>query len=169
MLGKSSHDMLAQAEQGIQAKVPQELQTALQKVLNAGATILYSPKLSAQLKQKIAATTDPVKDASEGAARMISNLYQQSNKTIPVALIVPAAMILAFEYLDLVAKAGKAQITPQMIAQTTTAVGDTVLPLFGVTKDKLAQMVAQAKSQGGTAQPAAPAPAGIIGSAQAGA
>ena len=168
MLGQPSNQMLAQAEQGIQSKLPQAMQQDLQKVLHAGMTILYSPQLQGQLQQRIKTSADPIKDASEGAARLISNLYQQSNKTMPTALIVPAAMIFAFEYLDLVQKAGKIQITPQMISQTTTAVGDTVLPLFGMTKDKLAALIAHAKQNPQGAPQAAPqaAPTGILGSAQ---
>jgi hypothetical protein len=175
MLGQASNPMLEQAEQGIQSKVPQNLQAGLQKVIHAGLTIMYSPKLAQQRNQRLAQTTDPAKDAGEGSARLVLNLYQQSNKTMPPELVVPAAMIFAFEYLDLIAKAGKAQITPDVIAKTTQAVADSVLPMMGITKDKLAALIAQ--SQQGGAQPAAgapaaptaPAPAGIIGKAQAGA
>lgn len=176
MIGQASNPMLEQAEQGIQSKVPQELQAGFEKVIHAGLTIIYSPKLSQQLTARLAASTDPVREAGEGAARLISNLYQQSGKKLPVALVVPAAMVFAFEYLDLVAKAGKAEITPELIASATQAVADAVLPLMGITKDKLAQLIAQSK-QGGAQAPAAGAPtapvpapsAGIIGKAQAGA
>jgi hypothetical protein len=172
MLGQSSNPMLEQAEQGIQSKVPQNLQAGLQKVIHAGLTIMYSPKLAQQRNDRIANSKDPAQDAGQGAARLILNLYQQSGKTLPVPLVVPAAMIFAFEYLDLVAKAGKAQITPDVIAQATQAVADSVLPMMGITKDKLAALIAQ--SQQGGAQPAtgaptAPAPTGIINKAQAGA
>lgn len=181
MIGHASNEMLAQAEQGIIAKVPPELKQGLDKVLHAGMTIMYSPKLAEQRNQRIAATTDPVKDAAEGSARMVSNLYQQSGKKLPVPLIVPAAMVFGFEWLDLLAKAGKAEVTPDMIAQTTQAIADAVLPLMGITKDKLAGMVAKAQgaagangsppppnaAPGATPAPAA-APAGIIGAAQGG-
>lgn len=175
MIGQASNPMLEQAEQGIQSKVPQDQQAGLEKVVHAGLTIIYSPKLSQQLTARLAASTNPAKEAGEGAARLISNLYQQSGKKMPVALVVPAAMIFAFEYLDLVAKAGKAEITPEIIANATQAVADAVLPLMGITKDKLAQLIAKSQ-QGGAQPPVAPVPpaapvpaAGIIGKAQAGA
>jgi hypothetical protein len=169
MLGEATNPMLQQAEQGIEAKVPANLKDGLDKVVHAGLTILYSPKLAQQRNERIAATTDPVKDVGEGAARMMSNLFQQSGKKMPMQLIVPAAMILGFEYLDLLGKAGKAEVTPDLIAKASQSIADSLLPLFNVTKEQLAGMMA--KAQGG--QPAAPTPAapsaGIIGTAQAGA
>jgi hypothetical protein len=176
MLGQASNPMLAQAAQGIQSNVPANLQGALSKVVHAGLTIMYSPKLAQQRNAHMASSKDPAQDAGQGASRLISNLYQQSNKTLPIPLIVPAAMIFAFEYLDLVAKAGKAQITPDLLAQTTQAVSSAVLPLMGVTPDKLQQMVAMAKQKqaGGAAQAAPavpptaqPASSGIINGAGA--
>lgn len=171
MLGQTSNPMLEQAEQGIQSKVPSNLQEPLSRVVHAGLTIMYSPQLAQQRNDHMAVSKDPAQDAGQGAARLISNLYQQSNKTMPVEVIVPASMIFAFEYLDLVAKAGKVQITPDLIAQATQAVADAVLPLLGVTKDKLAGMIAQSQRGGTPGQssaPAAPTPsAGIIGNAQA--
>lgn len=172
MLGQASNPMLQQAEDGIKAKVPQNQQDALDKVVHAGLTILYSPKLAQQRNERIAATTDPVKDAGEGAARMMSNLFQQSGKKMPLPVIIPAGMILALEFLDLLAKAGKAQVTPDLIAKVSKAVADSLLPLFGATPDKVQQAMAQSKgAQPPAGQPVAPAPVptGIIGRAQGGA
>lgn len=177
MIGQASNPMLAQAEQGIQAKVPANLQAALQKVIHAGLTIMYSPQLTQQRNQHMATSKNPPQDAGQGAARLIGNLYQQSNKTLPVALIGPAAMIFAIEYLDLLAKAGKAQITPDLIAQTAQAVSAAVLPMLHATPDKIQKLTAmvQQKQAGtlpaaGQPAPAAPTPpAGLVGQAQAGA
>lgn len=154
MLGQASNPMLAQAEEGIRAKVPQELQSSLEKIVHAGLTIMYSPNLTQQRNERIATSKDPAKEAGEGAARMISNLYQQSGKKLPIPLVVPAAMIFAFEWLDLIAKTGKTQITPDLIAQTTKSVADAILPLMGITKEKLASLTQQAQ-QGGAQLPAA--------------
>lgn len=170
MLGQASSPMLAQAEQGIQNKVKPELKASLDKVVQAGLTILYAPKLTDQRNQMIANSQDPAKDAAQGAARMVSNLYQQSGQKMPTDLIVPAAMLFAFEWLDLVSKAGKVQITPDLIARTTRDVGSAVLPMFGVTPDKLTQLQGLAEMQGST-RPAVPSTmpttpqAGIIANA----
>lgn len=156
MLGQASNVMLAKAEDGIQSKVSPANQANLAKVIHAGLTIMYSPKMTDQRNQMIANSKDPAKDAGQGAARLVSNLYQQSGQKMPQQLIVPAAMIFAFEWLDLVSKAGKVDVTPDLIAQATQEVGNAVLPMFGVTPDKLAQMKAQGGAQAAQQPPAAP-------------
>jgi hypothetical protein len=154
--------MLAQAEQAVQSKVPAAMQDPLQRVIHAGLTILYSPQTKPRLQQQLAQCTDPAKDAGEGSVRMVGELYKQSNKTMPTPLFTPAAMIFAFEFLDLAAKAGKAQITPDLIAKTAHLVAENMMKLLGVTPDKLHQMIAQGQAQ--TAQPS-----GIVGSQMRGA
>lgn len=130
MLGKASNPMLEQAEQVIQANLPANMQPALQQVVNAGLTVMYSAQTAQARKQAIMNTKNPVTESGEGAARLISNLFQQSNKTMPPGVILPAACIFAFEYLDFMAKAGKVTITPDIIANSTHAVIAAVLPLM---------------------------------------
>jgi hypothetical protein len=175
MLGQASNPMLAQAEEGILAKVSDNMKDGLQRVVHAGLTIMYSPQLEQQRNERIAATSDPVKEASEGAVRLVLNLYKQSDQKMPTDLVVPASMVFAFEYLDLLAKAGKAQVAPDLIAQATKATGEAALRLMGIGQDKIAQVTAQGQ-QGGAQPDAAPdqtaapaAPAGIIAAAQGGA
>lgn len=160
MLGQASNPMLEQAEQGIIDKVPANLKDGMDRVIHAGLTIMYSPKLTQARNERIANSTDPVKEAAEGSARLMLNLYEQSGKKLPVALVAPGAMVFAFEYLDLLAKAGKAQITPDLIAQVTQATGAAALKLMGIGQEQIEQLQAQQ----------APAkPTGIIASAQGGA
>jgi len=168
MIGQASNPLLAKVEQGVQAKVPPALQDGLSRVVHAGMSILYAPTLKAQLQQRIAQTKNPAQEAGQGAARMITELYAQSKKTMPGALIMPAAMIFALEYVDLLAKAGKAQVTPSLIDQLTQTVSDSVLQAMGITKDKLQQIIAARQggaAPGAVAPPAAASapPPGIIG------
>jgi len=181
MLGNASNPMLAQAEQGIQAKIPQAKQADFQKVIQAGLTIMYSPKLEQQRNANLANSKDPISDASQGASRLVMNLYQQSGKKLTPDLMISASVIFALEYLDLVAKAGKVQITPDMIAQATQKTVEAVLPLFKapdgsqvLSTDKIQQIGAQLQSQTGQGAPQGAAPAaapsgGIISNAMQGA
>jgi hypothetical protein len=162
MLGQASNPMLEQAEQGIIDKVPANLKDALNRVIHAGLTIMYSPKLAQQRNERIANSTDPAQEAADGSARLMLNLYEQSGKKLPTEIIAPGAMVFAFEYLDLLAKAGKAQISPDLIAQATQATGESALKLMGIGKDQIAQLSAQAQQRSAK-------PAGIIAAAQGGA
>lgn len=151
--------MLAQAEQGIESKVDPKLKPAFDKVVHAGLTIMYSPKLQNEMKKNLANTQNFAEAAGKGASRLISNLYMQSNKAPQVRdVAVPACMIFAFEYLDLAEKSGRVQVSPDLISQATQAVADAVLPMFGMTQDKI-QSIMQQKAQ-------PQKPQGIIAGAQ---
>lgn len=168
MIGQASNPLLEKAEQALLAKVPANLQKTVAQVVHAGLSVLYSAKIAPQLQKRIAGITDPAKEAGEGAARMMSNLYQQSGKTMPLkGVAVPASQILALEFLDLCAKAGKANITPQLVGQTAQATADAMMPFFGVTKPMLSKAMALAQQKQDGTLPAAPG--GLVDQAQAGA
>jgi len=142
MLGQASNPMLSQAEQGIESKVDSKMKSAFDKVVHAGLTIMYSPNLQDEMKKNLANTKDFAEAAGKGASRLISNLYMQSKKAKQVQdVAVPACMIFAFEYLDLAEKSGRVQVTPDLISKTTQAVADSVLPMFGMTQDKIQEMM----------------------------
>ena len=144
MLGEATYPILVKAEKGIADKVPENRQADFNKVVHAGLTIMYSSKLKSQRDQRLAQTTDPVKDASEGATRLITNLYLQSKKTIDGALITPATMTFAIEYLDLVGKAGMAEITPELLDQVIAATGDAIMAMLP--QDKVKAAIASANN-----------------------
>lgn len=162
MLGQASNPLLQKAEQAIQSRVKPQFQQQLASAIHAGLHILYAPQLQETLMHRVATSHNPPKDAAAGATRMVYTLYQQSNGSLPPEILVPAAMIFAFEYLDLLAKTNGLQITPQIIDQTTTSTGEEMLTKMRITPQKLQQMQ-QAKTTGGAvpapAQAAAAAPA----------
>lgn len=142
MIGQASDPILAKAEQAVAAKVPANLQKVFAGVVQAGNHILYSPQLSGPLQHRMnQSVSNPGESAGQGAVRLVAELFKQSGKKIPPALLSPAAMTFAFEFLDLMAKAGKAKITSQMVADAAQAVGDSMLTAVGVTKDKLQQAI----------------------------
>ena len=165
MLGQTTNPMLAKAEEGIQAKVKPAMQANLSKVVHAGLTIMYSPQMADARNKHLSEVTDFVGEAGKGSARMIYNLYLQSKKKMPLDIVVPACMIFAFEYLDLIEKAGKIKVTPDVISQVTQGVSEAVLPMFGVTPEKMATLMQQTQQK--QAQGQTPAkPQGIIAGAQ---
>ncbi len=178
-LGHTHDKMLAQAEQNIQAKVLPQYQQILAQVVNAGLSIMYSQQNAQQRSKHIQESKDPVMEAANGAARLCVVINDQSKKggrpptPHPEHIYPNAAMIFAFEYLDLLAQAGKAQITPDLISKTTAATADAILPVLGIKKDILNNMInASQKSQGKPTIPDQAPPAtsgGILANAQQGA
>ena len=168
-IGKATNLLLIQSENGIRAKVPSNLKSAFDRVIEAGLTVMYSPEISSRRHAFIEQSKDQAKDAGEGAERLIKNLYAQSNKTMPEDVIVPCAMIFAFEYLDLVEKTGKAQITPDLVGKATMITSQSVLQgMYGITKDHLEQIMRQHQAgQPVTLPGAPPAKVGILSRAGA--
>lgn len=163
MLGKTTDPMLEQAEQGIQSKLPAKFQPILANVIKAGLTIMYSPSLKDTMMHRINTSNNPAQDAGNGATRMMAELSKQSGNKIPPQVMIPAAIIFAFEYLDLVEKAGKTQVNPQLIAHTVQAVTAAMLKMAGITPEKMHQLMIS--KQAGTT----PAPSGIISNQMQGA
>lgn len=161
MLGKASDPLLEKTEQALISKVAPNLKDAMIKVIHAGLTIMYSPQLAQQRNQRLAQANNPPQDAAGSASRLMAELYKQSKGAIPKPVLIPSTIVLALEYLDLVAKLGKVKITPNLIAQATQDTCDAMLAGMGVNQQQLTSMI-QAKKG------AQPAP-GIVGAPQQGA
>lgn len=173
MLGKTTNPLLQKTEQAVLAKVQPNLQMALQRTVSAGLHIMYGSKGNI-LAQQLSKTPDYAHNVGEGAAKLVGILFHQSKNTMPMNVAVPAATIFMCEGLDFLEKAGRVQVTPELLAETTQDMGASVLQLFGVTQDKMQQMIAQKAAQGspgqaqaGASPMAAPTPPpGIINAAQ---
>jgi hypothetical protein len=141
MIGKTTNALLQKTEQAIQTKIPAILQQAFQRALTAGLSIMYSPQMQPKMMQGIQSIADPAQGAARGAANLLSVLMQQSGGKIPMSLAVPVAMCFLCEFLDLMEKAGKLQLTVQVIAQATQDASGNILQMFGVSPGSLRQMV----------------------------
>jgi len=175
MLGKTTNPLLQQTEQGIQAKVPQNLQMAFQRTVTAGLTLMYSPGMQNRMMQGLDSTPNPVDNAALGAVNLTVTLMNQSRGSMPPTVAAPVAMILLCEILSFLEQAGKAQVTPDVLAQAAQSVAHHLLTAMQVSQSQLHQVVAQGMSGAqakigagpAPAQAGAPAPrAGIINSAR---
>ena len=136
MFDKKFNPALAQARTAIESHVRPEFQAPLASCIESGREILSKPELHELLMHQMATSHNPPKDAGAGATRMVYTLYEQgqnAGKPLPPEILVPAAMIFAFEYLDLVAKTTGLKITPELIGQVTTDTGDAMLLAMRVT------------------------------------
>jgi hypothetical protein len=178
MIGKTTDPFLQKTEQAVQAKVPQAMQSAFQRALQAGLTIMYTPKMQQRMMTGIQGLTDQAQGAARGAANILGILFNQSKGSMPMQIGVPVAMSLMCEFLDLMEKSGKGPITPELVGQATQDTSAAVMQLFGIDQNKMHQVVgagmqahhalngdpngAPPQTQ---AQPAVQPSSGIIGSA----
>jgi len=159
MLGKNSNPLLVQTESAVMQKVKPELKNGLQRAITAGLKIMYESK-NGIFTQQLSKSQDYAHNVGEGVAKLVGMMFQQSKKTMPMNIAIPAATVFMCEGLDFLEKAGKVKVTPELLAEATQDMSASVLQLFGVTPEKMQQMIAA--KQGG--QPATP-PAGILAGA----
>lgn len=159
-LGKTTIPLLQMAEQKLQQSVKPQFQQALQMVVHAGLTILYSPGLQATLQHHLKNLSNPAQEGGTGAARMMGELQKQAKGKIPTPVLMPAAIILLCEYFDLLSKVGKVQVTPDLLAQASQIAAQTMLNASGIKQSDVQRMIAKQQSKAGQSSPPT---GGIIG------
>jgi hypothetical protein len=145
-LGKTVNPLLQQTEQAIQAKVAPQMQNALQRTVTAGLSVMYSPQSHQIMVAQLTKPGDPAKNVAEGAAKLMGVLYKQSKNTMPIPIMIPAAMVLMCEGLDFLTQANGTQITPQLVAQCTQDLGHFMLVLLGVSQQQMHTVIAHGKA-----------------------
>lgn len=170
MLGQGHNELLQKVEQAVLEKVPQDKVNAFQRIVAAGEKIMYSDQTRQMLANQLNQQGDPAEIAGEGVAKLFALMFKESRNTMPMDAGILASQVLLCEALDFLEKTGRVQITNEVIGDATQAMIAYLLQMFGVSPDKLTQMMqAGADAHGGQQQPAQPAPAGIVQSARGGA
>lgn len=153
MIGQTQDPLLIKTEQAIMAKVPPKLQPIVDKALHRGLALIYSPLGHQQMVAQLDKPGNPLANVAEGAVKLVGIIYQESKGTLPPSAAVPTAVILMCEGLDFMEKAKGMKVTPDTLAQAGQALGENLLKLFGVDKQKLQQAALQSAQRG--KQPAA--------------
>jgi hypothetical protein len=160
MLGKTTNPLLQKAEQAAQSKIPAQFQNAFQRIVTAGLKVMYSPQTHEMMVQEMNKPQPIEASAAEGVAKLMGILWHEGKGTLPMQAMIPAAVVLLCEGLDFAEKAGKAKVTPQILAEATKQCMSDLMQILGITPQKIQAAAAQAKQS----QPAAPA-RGLIGNA----
>lgn len=161
MLDAKSNKLLVDSQNKRLSKLDPKLVQSVKKAVMAGETIMYQSKNDI-LTQQLTKSNDVAHNVGEGATKLVTILYQQSKKTMPMNVMGPTAFLLMLEGLDFLEKAGKIKVTPDLLDEATKDFGSSFLQLFGVTPEKMQSMIAA--KQGGQPQPPTP-PAGILAGA----
>jgi hypothetical protein len=160
--------LLTQAANAVLAKVDPRLRPAVQKVRTAGQQVLYGQS-TRQMVFKQLQDLSP-KAIGAGIAKLYALLFNQSKKTIPPQVGIPAATLLLFDVLQFVQDAGKINVTPPILAACAQELGSALLQIMGVTPEQLHSITAQQGQPPAAPEPgAAPAvPSGLVGGAMQG-
>lgn len=149
--------LLKQAEQGIEQSVPPEHRSMYESIVVAGMNVMFSPDTASLMEQQLALPGDLGANVADGVSKLIMIVFneskQQADAFAPAAVL--AAVTLMCQALDYAEQAHGAQVTPELLAQTTKATQMKVLKSFGVTEDQVNQVVAAGQQQDAGAPAAA--------------
>ncbi|MES2183041.1 MAG: hypothetical protein V4505_00715 [Pseudomonadota bacterium] len=139
--------LLQKTEDAIMSRVnPPQLQPVVQKIVDAGKKVMYSPETRDLLIKQLSALGEPAEVIGAGVAGLLGILVNQSKGTIPMQAGIPAATILLCEGLDLLEQAHSVQVTPDFLAECMQDLSSALLQAAGVTPEKLQALASKAGS-----------------------
>lgn len=135
-----------QVNQGMH--LPPDLENAYQRVVVAGMKIMFSPETRDEVLKQIDGPGPMPEKLAKGIAGLMILLFDQSNKTMPPQVIIPAGIELlvhAGEFLD---KSGS-EVSDQEIGTAISLMIQMLLKTFGIDPAKMMAKLGQFDSAAG--------------------
>jgi hypothetical protein len=139
------NEMIKKAEAAIDAKVPPADKAAYDKIVLAGMKVMFEDKqMHAQLMEGLQQSPD-VKTVVDGVIGILGILFKESRNTMPVGPMILAGQSLLMEALDFMEEGGMIEVTPDMLGEATQLYIETLLPMIGMTPEKMKAIMAKAQ------------------------
>ena len=147
MINKKANPLLVKTEQAVKAKVPPAQMKAFEKIVAAGVKVMYSESMHKLILQQFQSDDNPAQAAGEGAAKLMGIMINQSKGTMPMEAGLPASDVILLEILDMLEELGKLKIDNKTLDEAAQSKASALMQLFGITPQKLDEMMAKAKPQ----------------------
>lgn len=152
--------ILQQVEDGIAQALPDNLRQGYNQIVNAGMAVMFSKETSNMMVEQLQSSDDMAANVSDGIAKLMVMLYNESKGQMQVEAAGPASITLMAMALDFAEKTMDFEVTPELVAEATKQTMTKTLEKFGITGDQLQQvMAAGQQAAGGAGGAGAPAPA----------
>lgn len=154
---------LESVKQNIQ--MPPELQEAYERVVIAGMKVMFDKSTHRAMLREITKPGPMGDKLGQGVAGLLLMLFQESNKTMPPAVMIPAGVELVMQAADFVRRAELGTVTNDDIGRAVEVMITTLMSKFGADPARLEQALNQfdnagvdaaAQQMGGAPAPAAP-------------
>jgi len=136
-----------QLEIEIEEAVPKELKTPYLRVVTAGMRVMFDPKTTKLMQERLIQGSNIVEAVASGIADLLALLHNESRRQMSIPAAMLAAFTLMAQALDFAEKAGKVQVTKELIAQCTQATWKAATEKFGITQEKINAVIAQSQGQ----------------------
>ena len=156
-----TNPILEQIQDGIEAAVPKELKRDYLAIVVSGMTIMFSKETSKFMDERLAQSQDTPTAVASGIADLMLLIYNESKKTMSIPAGMLASFSLMCEALDYGSKIGKIEIDQEIVTACTDATWKAVTEKFGMSQEKINQVIAQGQQgQADQSQAAMPVQAG---------
>lgn len=145
--------------QGIRSRlnIPANLKNAYDRIILAGMKVMFDPKTHDLMLKSLNGPGPIDQKLGKGVADLMGILFEQSNKTMPPQLIIPAGIELLAHAVDFLRKSGQ-DVTDEQFGSAVQLMMQTLLSGAGVNMDKLAEFADKGQAGAAAAQPASLAP-----------
>ena len=141
--------ILEKIEQGITEKVTPGNKSAYLRTVIAGQKIMFDEKTHAnmELVKNPNARKDPVTTISSGIAGLMWAMYMQSQKKMPIEVLVLAGVTLMTKAFDFAERGLKIPLDNAMIAATTKKLAENLFTKLGISPEQLNQQILKGKAE----------------------
>lgn len=132
---------LEAVKQNIQ--MPPELQEAYERVVIAGMKMMFDQKTHRAMLAELNKQGPMGDKLGRGVAGLLLLLFQESNGTLPPAVMIPAGMELIMQAVDFVRRGELAEVTNEDIGRAIEVLIMTLMQKFGADPARIEQMLNQ--------------------------
>lgn len=141
--GDLQDPILQQVERGVEEALPPEIQEGYNAIVNSGMAVMFSPETSSMMTDQLEnGGGDIVANVSDGIAKLMMLLFNESKGQMQVQAVGPASIVLMCMALDFWEKTGGGQVDEQLVADATKQTITKTLEKFGITGEQLKQVIA---------------------------
>lgn len=141
--------------------VPPDLKAAFQRVIAAGLKVMYSEETHQDVMNMLPKDGSPAENLGHGIANLVNMLWQQSNKTLPPQLFIPAGTYLLTDAAEFLQQSGDSNVTDADVGEALLVMITDIFKMAGANADQAMQLLDQmglSKQQGNPEGPRGGAP-----------
>jgi CheY-like chemotaxis protein len=131
----------------IEKNIKPELFDQYERLVAAGMKVMYAPETRNVVQKYLSGPEEPVTKAVKGVMSLLGLLTQKSKTKIEMDVLMPVAMTLMVEALDVLSQKGDIEFTPDVVAQAMSMFVEMLMTQLGVSNEMLTQRLGE--MQGG--------------------
>lgn len=126
------------------SSIPKNFQEAFGRVVTAGMKVMFSEQTHDMMIEELSQEGDLTQRIGEAIAGLMLLLFEKSNQTMPLEVMVPAGVYLLGQGGDFIEKVTGEEVTPDIVAGAMQVMIEAIATKFGIDPQKLYQASAKA-------------------------